>query len=84
MQDARRVQGRFMHEIAADIREWETMPIDAIVLVGALSQANWIDDIINGMSCRVIAMRFLALSKGWRGDKAKRVKNELKALCGMR
>ena len=44
----------------------------------------WIDDIVNGMSCRVIAMRFLALSNGWRGDKAKRVKNELKALCGMR
>ena len=85
MKAARPVQSRFLHEIAKDIRDdWQGMPLDAVVLTGALSNANWIDDTVNGVSARMVIMRLLPKTTGWKGDKAKRIKNELKALCGMR
>ena len=85
MKALRPVQSRFLHEIAKDIRDdWQGMPLDAIELIGALSNANWIDDIVNGVSARMVIMQLLPKTTGWSSDRAKRIKNELKALCGMR
>ena len=75
---------RPIYAIARDIREdWKKPSVYAIPYL----QAMEVLDDINGAyvfdSARDVVVRFLCNSAGWRGDKARAIKAELKTLAGI-
>lgn len=73
---------RPIYEIAREIRkDWGAkMSVYAKPYVDAMMQLNSINDRYYFDSAREIVQRFLCNAGTWRGDVAKRIKLELKAL----
>ena len=67
----------YAKEIKAD---WKNISIHAKPYVDAMYQLNHINDTYGYDDARDIVIRFLGNASGWRGEKAKAVKQELKAM----
>ena len=79
------VQSRFIWEIAEEIREDWTKPyFGAVPYLNAMSDLRWITDNYGLDSGRTIVLYFLSNANTWRGDKARKIKLELKALAGLK
>jgi hypothetical protein len=72
---------RPLYEIATDIRRtWPKVYFGAVPYLDALSDLNDINDNYGDDNARYIVNYFLANAGTWRGDDARRIKAELKAL----
>lgn len=83
--DKKPVQSRFLWEIAEDIKkDWEKPYFGAVPYIQAMGNLNWITDMWYAESARMVVLYFLGNARGWRGEKAREVKKELKAMAGLR
>ena len=72
---------RTLSEIAREIRkDWTKVYFGAVPYLDAMSTLNSIDDNYYADNARSIVLYFLANAGTWRGETAKRVKAELKAM----
>jgi len=72
---------RPLHEIAAEIRkDWKNVYFGAKPYLDAMATLNSINDNYGWDSGKSIVRYFLANASTWRGDTAKRIKAELKAM----
>ncbi len=72
---------RPLWKIARDIRaNWPRVNYAAVPYLDALQHLNGIDDRYGYDTAREIVARFLGNARSWRGDDARRIKAELKAL----
>ena len=75
------MQNRPLYEIAKEIRKtWPKVNGAAKPYLDAMGDLNSIDDAYYMDSARSVVLYFLANAGTWRGDDAKRIKAELKAL----
>ena len=73
---------RPLYEIAAEIRrDWKKVYFGAVPYLDALGSLNSISDNYGLDSAKSIVLYFLSNASSWRGEVAKRVKAELKALA---
>ncbi len=72
---------RPLHVIAAEIRrEWKNVYFGAVPYLDAMRTLNSIDEKYGYDDARSIVLYFLSNASTWRGDVARRVKAELKAI----
>lgn len=72
---------RPLHEIARDIRaDWARPYFGAVPYLDAMGTLNTIEDKFMYDSGYSVVLYFLANANTWRGDTARRVKAELKAM----
>lgn len=72
---------RPIHVIAREIRsDWKRVYFGAVPYLDAMGSLESIDDPYGADSGRSIVLYFLANANHWRGEVARRVKKELKAL----
>jgi len=75
------VATRPLYEIAAEITaDWKPVWFGAVPYVEAMGCLTSLDQMYGMESGRIIVSYFLSNAKLWRGDVAKRVKRELRAL----
>ena len=75
------MQNRPLYTIAADIRsDWKKVNYAAVPYLDAMQQLNSIDDNFILDSARSIVRYFLSNARSWRGEKAREIKAELKAM----
>jgi len=73
---------RNLSEIAREIRiDWKKVYFGAIPYLDAMSTLNSIADNYGMDSAKSIVLYFLSNASTWRGETAKRIKAELKAMC---
>lgn len=72
---------RTLNEIAIEIkRDWKAPYFGAVPYLEAMRSLRTVDDAYYEDSAESIVLYFLSNAKAWRGDTARRVKAELKAL----
>lgn len=72
---------RPIHVIAREIQsDWKAVYFGAKPYLQALSSLNSINDSYGMDSAKSIVIYFLANAQTWRGEKAKAIKSELKAM----
>lgn len=72
---------RTLRLIARDIRaNWPRVNYAAAPYLDAMSGLDGVNDSFGWDSGREIVLRFLGNAQSWRGDEARRIKAELKAL----
>jgi len=75
------MQNRPLYTIAADIRsDWKKVNYAAVPYLDAMQQLNSIEDNFILDSARSIVRYFLSNATTWRGEKAREIKAELKAM----
>ena len=75
------VQTRSLHEIAAEIRKsWPKPYFGAVPYLNAMVTLDSMSDHYGLDPAREIVIYFLANAQTWKGDVARRVKAELKAM----
>lgn len=75
------MQNRPLYIIAADIKaDWQKVNYAAVPYLEAMQQLNSIDDNFILDSARSIVRYFLSNATTWRGEKAREIKAELKAM----
>jgi hypothetical protein len=73
---------RPLHIIASEIRrDWTNPYFGAVPYLDAMRSMDSIDDSYGCEDARSIVLYFLYNAKAWRGDVARRVKAELKAMA---
>ena len=73
---------RPIYEIAREIRkDWKKVYFGAVPYLDAMRDLDKITDAYLYDSGKSVVRYFLANAQTWRGDVAKRVKAELKAMC---
>jgi len=79
------VQSRFIWEIAEEIKQdWAKPYFGAVPYLNAMSSLNWITDNFGQDSGRSVVLYFLGNANTWRGEKARAIKKELKAIAGIK
>lgn len=72
---------RPLYEIAYEIREtWKKIYFGAVPYLDAMAQLDTVNDNFYYDSGKDIVRYFLSNATGWRGEDAKRIKAELKAM----
>ena len=72
---------RPLHVIASEIRKnWPKPNFAAVPYLEAMASLNSIGDSYGYDSAKSIVLYFLSNASTWRGDEAKRIKAELKAM----
>jgi hypothetical protein len=75
---------RSISQIAYEIkRDWAKPNYAAAPYLDAMTGINSINDMYFADSAREVVLRFLSNASTWRGETAKRIKKELKALAGV-
>jgi hypothetical protein len=75
------MSARSLSEVASEIRsDWKSPYFGAVPYLDALSSLGSVNDRYGYDSGRDIVIYFLSNATGWRGETARRVKAELKAL----
>lgn len=76
---------RPLHIIAAEIRQtWPNVYFGAVPYLDALSTIDAITDAFYAEDGKTQVAYFLANAGTWRGPDAKRIKNELRAMVGLK
>jgi hypothetical protein len=76
---------RPLYEIASDIRHfWPNCHPHAQPYYRAMRELNTIQDMYGADSGKSIVLYFLANASSWRGPDARRIKQELKQLAGIK
>ena len=75
-------QARPLHEIAQEIKtDWNKVYFGAVPYLDAMETLNSIDDNYGMDSAKSIVLYFLSNASTWRGEVARTIKKELKAMC---
>lgn len=81
----RTMASRPLYEIADEIRgDWKNVYFGAVPYLDAMGDLESISDMYGADSAKSIVAYFLSNATAWRGDTARRVKNELKAMMSGR
>ena len=73
---------RSLRDIAKEIRkEWPNVYFGAVPYLEAMEELDSIDDNYYADSAESVVLYFLANAQGFRGEAARRIKAELKAMC---
>lgn len=73
---------RPIYQIASEIRrDWKQVYFGAVPYLAAMHNLDQISDMYGYDDARGIVRYFLSNTSGWRGETARRVKAELKAMC---
>lgn len=73
---------RPLYEIAGEIRrDWKKVYFGAVPYLDAMQSLDSINDNYICDSAKSVVLYFLSNASTWRGETAKRVKAELKAMC---
>ena len=73
---------RPIYSIANEIRmDWKKVYFGAVPYLDAMLQLQSIDDNYGMDSAKSVVLYFLSNASTWRGETAKRIKLELKAMC---
>jgi hypothetical protein len=76
---------RALHVIAREIRaDWTRIYFGAVPYLDAMSDLNAITDAYGYEDGKTQVIYFLANANTWRGETARRVKAELKAMVGIK
>lgn len=76
---------RSLSKIAKEIRQcWKNVYFGAEPYLEAMSTLNSIEDKYYADDGKSIVLYFLANASGWRGEDARRIKKELKDICGLK
>jgi len=82
METVTATQSRPLHVIAREIRrDWKNVTYAAKPYLEAMATLNDIKEPFHYDSGKSVVLYFLSNAASWRGDTAKRVKAELKAMC---
>ena len=80
-----KVQNRPLYEIARDIRkDWKNPHFGAKPYLDAMATLDSIEDNYGWDSAKSIVRYFLGNASTWRGETAKAIKKELKAMVGLK
>jgi len=72
---------RSLSEIAREIRsDWKNVNFGAVPYLQAMGTLNSVNDMYGADDAKSIVLYFLSNASTWRGEVAKRVKAELKAM----
>ena len=72
---------RPLYEIAAEIKaDWTNVYFGAVPYLQAMGMVSSVNDWFGNDTAKDVVIYFLSNAKTWRGDTAKRVKAELKAM----
>ena len=75
------MEPRPLHEIAAEIRHtWPNVYFGAVPYLEAMTRLGSVSDSFGWDTGKDVVLYFLSNAKTWRGDDARRIKAELKAL----
>jgi len=73
---------RPLNVIASEVRrDWQKVNYAAKPYLDAMSSLNSINDSYGWDSAKSIVLYFLGNASTWKGEKAKEIKAELKAMC---
>ena len=73
---------RKLYTIAQEIRkDWTKPYFGAVPYLDAMTNLESINDMYGADSAKSVVLYFLSNATGWRGEVARRVKAELKAMC---
>jgi hypothetical protein len=76
---------RPIHTIASEIlQDWKKPYFGAVPYLGAMQSLDTIDDAYGYDDARTVILYFMANATTWRGEKAREIKAELKALTARR
>ncbi len=76
---------RPLSAIAADVRrDWKKVYFGAVPYLDAMATLDSMSDRYFADDAHSIVLYFLANATTWRGDTARRIKSELKALAGVK
>jgi len=76
------VSHRPLSVIASEIyQDWKKVYFGAVPYLDAMASLNRITDMYWYDSAKTIVLYFLANAGSWKGEKAKAIKAELKAMC---
>jgi len=79
------IHNRPLWAIAKDIRaHWAKPNFGAVPYIDALSQLDNVGDKFGFDDAKGLILYFLSNAKTWRGNDAKRIKAELKAMAGIK
>ena len=85
MAKTKSIQNRPLHEVARDIRnDWKNPYFGAKPYLDAMATLDSINDNYGWDSADSIVRYFLANASTWRGETAKKIKKELKAMVGLK
>ena len=77
-----KTETRPLHVIAMEIKkDWQKMYFGAVPYYEAMRSLSSINDMYGCDSAKSIILYFLSNASGWRGETAKRIKEELKKMC---
>lgn len=80
-----KVQNRPLSEVAREIRkDWNKVYFGAVPYLNAMSTMNKASEPYGWDSGESIVLYFLSNATTWKGEVAKRIKLELKAMCGLK
>jgi hypothetical protein len=83
--DITTAEPRPLHVIAAEIRQtWPKVNFGAVPYLEAMEQLTTVTDMYYTESGRTMVLYFLSNSGSWRGEDAKRIKNELRVMVGQK
>jgi hypothetical protein len=73
---------RTLSQIASEVRkDWKNVNYAAKPYLDAMAQLSTINDNFYFDSGKSVVLYFLSNASSWRGEKAKEIKAELKAMC---
>jgi hypothetical protein len=73
---------RTLSQIASEVRkDWQNVNFAAKPYLDAMAQLSTINDNFYFDSGKSVVLYFLSNASSWRGEKAKEIKAELKAMC---
>lgn len=76
---------RPLYVIADEIRgDWTRVNFAAVPYLEAMETLDTMADMYGADSAEYIVLYFLSNANGWRGDVARRIKAELKAMAGVK
>lgn len=76
---------RPLYEIASEIRkDWQKVYFGAKPYLDAMSTLNKVTDNYFEDDAKSIVLYFLSNASTWKGENAKRIKKELKTMCGIK
>jgi hypothetical protein len=85
MAKTKSIQNRPLHEVARDIRnDWKNPYFGAKPYLDAMATLDSINDNYGWDSADSIVRYFLGNASTWRGETAKAIKKELKAMVGLK
>lgn len=76
---------RAIHEVAAEIKQdWKKVYFGAVPYLEAMGCLTTIDEPYYAEDAKTVVLYFLANANTWRGETARRVKQELKEMVGVK